>query len=74
MPFTGLIAEIPAILTPVLSLTSCVRSNSVFFAHSDLYASISERFFIEDAYFSTIGCSGAITMNVTPNMVSGLVV
>ena len=32
----GLIAVRPSILTPVLSFTSCVLSNSDFFAHSAL--------------------------------------
>ena len=36
VPRTGFIAVRPSILTPVLSLTSCVRSNSLFLAHSAL--------------------------------------
>ena len=63
-----------SIFTPFLSFTSWVRSNSVFFAHSLRYALIASILEMRSAYLSISGCSGAITMKVTPNRVSGLVV
>ena len=48
--------------------------SNVFLAHSLRYAVISSMFVTLSLYLSMIGCSGAITMKVTPNRVSGLVV
>ena len=63
----------PSRITPVFSLSICLSKSDLFFAVL-MYSRTSSLFSILSHIFSTRGCSGAKTINVTPNIVSGLVV
>ena len=71
-PLTGLMASAPR-ATPVFSRSVDRRSISVLVAAAATYASTSARR-SGAVSAATSGCSGARTMNVAPNSVSGRVV
>jgi len=69
-----LIALMPLISTPVFSLFNSARSKSDFKLACLWYSFTSSRLVISLSNSLIIGCSGATTIYVAPNNVSGLVV